>query len=109
MSGIKEARELVQDLIAPELRAIGAKVDALSLRMDEQTKALGLRVDEQTKALSLRMDEQAQSVERRGAERHAEIKADIAALRTEISLQMQIATLSRQVAELTAAREANAQ
>ena len=87
MSWVREARELVQDLIAPELRAIGAKVDALSIRMEEQ----------------------AQSVERRGAERHADIKADIAALRTEIALQMQIATLSRQVAELTAARETNAQ
>ena len=87
MSSIKEAREPVQDLIAPELRAIGAKVDALSIRIDEQ----------------------AQSIERRGAERHAEIKADIAALPTEIALQMQIATLSRQVAELTATREANAQ
>ncbi len=74
MSWVKEARELVQDLIALELRAIGAKIDALNLRMDEQTRAL-----------SLRIDEQGQTVEKRSAERHSESKAEIAALRTDVA------------------------
>ncbi|HEY0784431.1 MAG TPA: hypothetical protein VGD62_01085 [Acidobacteriaceae bacterium] len=60
MSWIKEARELVQDLIAPELRAIGLKMDGLAARMEEQ----------------------AQWAEKRDAERHLEMKSDLAALRT---------------------------
>jgi hypothetical protein len=61
MSVIEDTRKLLQDFLAPELRELSARVDALEARMDA-------RFDSFEKAVDARFD----SAERLASERHAQ-------------------------------------
>jgi hypothetical protein len=66
MSVIEDTRKLLQDFLAPELRAIAERLDALEksmgIQFGAQEKSLGVRFDAQEKSLGVRFDAQEKSL-----------------------------------------------
>jgi len=56
MSVIEDTRKLLQDFLAPELRELTARVDALEQRMDARFETLEHKVDARFENLEQRMD-----------------------------------------------------
>jgi hypothetical protein len=69
MSVIEDTRRLLQDFLAPELRELAVRIDALEKRMDARFETL-----------ENRMDARFDAAERLSAERHAQVMQAIARL-----------------------------
>jgi hypothetical protein len=72
MSVIEDTRKLLQDFLAPELRELSARVDALEERMHARFETLEKRVDTRFETLGVRMDARFDASERLASERHAQ-------------------------------------
>lgn len=79
MSVIEDSRKVLQDFIAPELRAIAARLDALEKRLDDRFLSLEKRLDQfdhRIDRLDGRMDRLEQKIEdvdARAERRHNEL------------------------------------
>jgi tetrahydromethanopterin S-methyltransferase subunit G len=96
MSVIEDTRKVAQDFLAPELRAISARLDALEQRLggvdrkiDERCGSLDRKVDERCGSLDRKVDE----VDRRAEKRHDQVMAAIAGLADFSSLRERVARL----------------
>ena len=88
MSVIEDSRKVMQDFLAPELRAISARLDALEQRFGLVEK----RFDVVDKRFDV-MDRNIDSVDRRAEKRHDEVMAAIARIADVSSLQERVARL----------------
>jgi hypothetical protein len=52
MSAIEDMRQLLQDFIAPELRAISTRLDAIDQRFEAMTTIMNTRFDSLSKEIS---------------------------------------------------------
>jgi len=82
MSVIEDTRKLLQDFLAPELRELSARVDALEERMDS-------RFD----TLEKRMDARFEAAEHLASERHAQTMQAISRLADVYELRERIARI----------------
>jgi hypothetical protein len=82
-------REVIQDLLAPGLKAIQAKQDALSKQVDLQYESMRRQIEVQHDALMTNMDAF-----------RAEMRSEFATLRTNNSLEVyrQVSPLSERLA-----------
>jgi len=76
MSVIEDTRKLLQDFLAPELRELSARVDALEERMEARFSAVEKRID----LLEGRVEERFDAAERLASERHGQVLQGIARL-----------------------------
>jgi outer membrane murein-binding lipoprotein Lpp len=63
-SVIEDTRKLLQDFLAPELRELSARVNALEERMDAQFKEMGARFDGAERLASERHTQTMQAITR---------------------------------------------
>jgi len=56
MEVIEDVRKVVQDTIAPDLKALAVRVEELEKRMDERFQAVEKRFDDQRDYLEKRFD-----------------------------------------------------
>jgi len=82
MSVIEDTRRLLQDFLAPELRELTARVDALEKRFDQ-------RID----SLEKHMYERFEAVERTASERHTQVMQAIARLADVYELRERISKI----------------
>jgi hypothetical protein len=82
MSVIEDTRKLLQDFLAPELRELTARVEALEHRIDDRFEALERRTGD-------RFD----TVERMASERHGQVMQAIARLAYVYELRERIARI----------------
>ncbi len=82
MSVIEDSRKVLQDFIAPELRAIAVRLDALEKRFEVADKkaedrfaATDRKIDNQFNTLDKKIDD----VDKRAEKRHDELRSDLAA------------------------------
>lgn len=54
MSVVEDTRKVLQDFLAPELREVRARLDALEKRMDERFDQVNARLDQSDKTASSR-------------------------------------------------------
>lgn len=79
MSVVEDSRKILQDFIAPELRAIAARLDALEKRVEDRFLSLEKRMDQfdhRMDRLDARMDRLEQKMEdmdARSERRHNEL------------------------------------
>jgi hypothetical protein len=88
MSVIEDSRKAMQDFLAPELRAISARLDALEQRFGLVDK----RFDVVEKRFDV-TDRNIDSVDRRAEKRHDEVMSAIARIADVSSLQERVARL----------------
>ena len=81
MSVIEDSRQILQDFMAPELRAISARLDALEKRIDG--------VDKRFDTTDRKIDE----VDRRAEKRHDEVMGAMRQLVDYNSIQQRLARL----------------
>jgi hypothetical protein len=119
MSWVQEAPQIVQDLIVPELRSLGVKLDNLEKRVeagekraDERFAAMEKRADERFAQSEKRADERFAAMEKRADEREQrtvetlrEVKGELAAMRMQLDLQKKLESLTTQVNEMRLSRE----
>ncbi len=75
MSYIEDTRKLMQDFLAPELRAISVRLDALEETVDANERRAQQRFSElsqQTQDVETRTQQRFSEVERRAEQRHSE-------------------------------------
>ena len=89
MSVIEDTRRLVQDFLAPELRELKARVDALEKRMDERFDSFETRMDERFRSIN----DQFGAMERIASERHAQVTQAIARLADVYELRERISRI----------------
>jgi archaellum component FlaC len=95
MSVIDDTRKVMQDFLAPELRAISARLDALEQRfgvVDKRFDAVGKRFDTVDHRFE-RVDQKLDDVERRAEKRHDEVLAAIARMSDYSSILERLARL----------------
>ena len=85
MSVVEDSRKLMQDFLAPELRAIAARLDALEKRFDESEKRhekFADKIDKRFDSVDKRFDSIGDKVDRQfqEAEKRAEKRHDISML-----------------------------
>jgi hypothetical protein len=85
MGVIEETRQLIQDFLAPKLRTISARLDALENRMDERFRGLDNRF--------IGIDERFRVLEQQSADRHAQLMHAIARLADVYELKERIARI----------------
>jgi hypothetical protein len=95
MSVIEDTRKVMQDFLAPELRAISARLDALELRFGVVDKRFdGVdhrfeRIDQKLDGVERKFDD----VERRAEKRHDEVLAAIGKMSDYSSILERLARL----------------
>jgi hypothetical protein len=52
MSVVEDVRQVLQDFLAPELRAISTRLDAIEQRIQDQSALMNVRFDAQTKDIA---------------------------------------------------------
>jgi hypothetical protein len=95
MSVIEDSRKLMQDFLAPEMRAISASLDALELRfgiVDKRFDAVDHRFERVDQKLD-GMDRKFDDVERRAEKRHDEVLGAIARMSDYSSVLERLARL----------------
>ncbi|GGG96552.1 hypothetical protein [Silvibacterium dinghuense] len=65
MSVVEEVRQVFQDLLAPELRAVAERVSSLEKRLDDNRDVLGQWIDETRTVLGQRIEDTRASLEQR--------------------------------------------
>ena len=111
MSVIEDTRKLLQDFLAPELRAIAERLDALEksmgIQFGAQEKSLGVRFDAQEKSLGIQFDAQEKQANERfkalewrmstaeqlASERHVQLVQAIARMSDVFELKERIARI----------------
>jgi len=96
MSVIEDTRKLLQDFLAPELRELSARVDALEERMNARFDAAEKTMDARFKELDTRfkgIDARVDSAERLGSERHAQTIQAIGRLADMYALSERVARI----------------
>lgn len=99
MGTVEDVRKLMQDFLAPELRA-------LTVRMDALEEKLTVRVDTLESKLTVRMDaleDKVDSNERRAEKRHEEVMANFRQVLDYAMVQQRLAALESEVKSRTAA------
>jgi len=87
MSVIEDTRKLLQDFLAPELRELTARVDALEERMNARFDSIEKEVDMRFKGVDARFD----SAERLASERHTQTMQAIGRLADVYELRERVA------------------
>jgi tetrahydromethanopterin S-methyltransferase subunit G len=82
MSVIEDTRKLLQDFLAPELKELSVRLDAIEKRIDERFAALDQRIDAESK-----------SAERIAAERHSQLMQAITRLADYYELRERISRI----------------
>jgi archaellum component FlaC len=102
MSVIEDTRKVMQDFLAPELRAISARLDAIELRfgvVDKSFDGVGHRfekVDQRFERVDQKLDgidRKFDDVERRAEKRHDEVLSAIARMSDYSSILERLARL----------------
>jgi hypothetical protein len=103
MSVIEDTRKLIQDFLAPELREIAARIDALEARFGIQDKRIAERFDTQEKYINARfsavdqrfsaVDKRFDEAEHRASERHAQVLEAITRLGEVYELRERVARI----------------
>ncbi len=99
MGTIDETRKLLQDFLAPELRAITAKLDSIDKRLDGADKRferLELQIDHRFIDLERRIDQKAQDAEKRADDRYQGLQMSFASLTNYNELRERMANLERE-------------
>lgn len=100
MGVVGDIRDVIQDLVAPELREIGAKLEALAQLQGVQLEALEQRQDGKLKALEQRQGAKLDAL----AQSHGAMKTELleAIVRSEerVMLALKVALLSQQNEQL---------
>ncbi len=73
MGAIDETRKVLQDIIAPDLKAIDARITALEKRLDYRVDGLDKRID----GLEKRMDQRFSDAEKRESDRFSALNDKI--------------------------------
>ena len=82
MGVVEETRQVIQDFLAPELRAIGARMTAIEDRLNRVDHRLDKiderfeKVDERFKRLETKIDERFLRFEERMAQHFADLRAE---------------------------------
>ena len=95
MSVVDDSRKLLQDLIAPELRAIAVRLDALEKRLDARLESAEKRLDGRIDVIERRID---------GFERRVDARFDETERRAEGRHQQLMLALN-QLLDLTRVKE----
>jgi hypothetical protein len=69
MSVVEDSRKVLQDFVAPELRAISVRLDVLEKRFEERFQLSEKRFDERFQHLEKRFDEKLEASEKRLGQR----------------------------------------
>jgi hypothetical protein len=85
MGVVEDVRQTVQDFLAPELRALTARIKALEVKMDSKFETVAARMA---------------SAEERVALRHEILLAQMESVKGQLSLDYRISRLERQQPEL---------
>jgi hypothetical protein len=93
MSVIEDTRKLLQDFLAPELRELTARVDALEERMNARFESLEERMNARFESLEERMDTRFEAVERLASERHTQVMLAIGRLADVFELRERVARI----------------
>jgi RNA processing factor Prp31 len=73
MSVVEDSRKLMQDFLAPEVRSIAARLDALEKRFDESERRhdkLSEKIEKRFESMSERFDKQFHDAEKQAEKRH---------------------------------------
>jgi tetrahydromethanopterin S-methyltransferase subunit G len=96
MSVVEDSRKILQDFIAPELRAIAARLEALEKRFDGFENSIGQRFEAAEKHFDQRMqgfEKRLDDLEHRADKRHDEVMAAIRQVIDYNSIQQRLARL----------------
>ena len=106
MGAIDESRKLMQDFLAPELRAITAKLESIDKRldgmdkrmdaMDRRFERLEQQFDHRFNDLERRIDGKAQEAEKRADDRYQAIQMSFVSLTNYNELRERMLTLERE-------------
>jgi hypothetical protein len=77
MSVIDDLRQLLQDLVTPELRALSLRVDALEKKVDTGLTALDKKIDVRVDALEKKVDTGFIALERKADATRADLKQEM--------------------------------
>jgi hypothetical protein len=80
MSVVEDVRQVIQDFLAPELRALTARIDALEVKMDSRFEALNARMS---------------AIEERASLRHEVILAQMESVKGQLSLDYRLKKLEQ--------------
>lgn len=80
MSVIEDTRKLVQDFLAPELRTISARLDALDAKVDASQRTLNEKIDITHRSLDTKIDTIHGSLDAKIDSNHREVMLGIANL-----------------------------
>jgi len=89
MSVIEDTRKLLQDFLAPELRELTARIDALEEKIDARFRGVDSRFDAFGKSIDARFD----AAERLASERHTQTMQAIGRLADVYELRERIARI----------------
>lgn len=89
MSVIEDTRKVLQDFVAPELRAIDSRLTSLEKRFDVMQKHTERRFDE----AGTRTDQQFSSIEQKMDLRFEQVLAEIRSLKTVHDLELRMAKI----------------
>ena len=80
MSVIEDTRKLVQDFLAPELRTISARLDALDAKVDASQRTLNEKIDITHRSLDAKIETIHRSLDAKIDSNHREVMLGIANL-----------------------------
>ena len=80
MSVVEDVRQVIQDFLAPELRALTARIEALEVKMDSRFEALNARMT---------------ATEERSSLRHELLLAQLESVKGQLSLDYRVKKLEQ--------------
>jgi hypothetical protein len=102
MSVVEDVRQVIQDFLAPELRALTARIDALEVKMDSRFEAIEAKMEgrfgsSESKAESRfeAVNSRLAAIEERAALRHELILSQIESIRGQLSLDYRVRKLEQ--------------
>ena len=91
MGNVEDLRKVIQDFVAPDLKALSARFDGLEKTMNARFDAVDARFDAAEKRVDARFD---------AAEKRVEERFDAAEKRTDLKLELLIKTVEAFRAEM---------
>ncbi len=88
---MEDVRQVIQDFLAPELRALTARIDALEVKMDSRFEASEAKSESRFESLSSRMA----ASEERAALRHEVLLSQLESVKGQLSLDYRVKKLEQ--------------
>lgn len=91
MGVVEDVRQVIQDFLAPEMRALTARIEALEVKMDSRFEASEAKSQSRFEALNARMA----AIEERAALRHEILLAQLESVKGQLSLDYRVKKLEQ--------------